>query len=183
MGRKRLFKFTVELTTCIAAEDEAAAGRVAEKVFESEPTFDLGAVIFRGCAEVKSEGELPQNWNGDCLPYGCGEDEATVAELLAKAGLDMAKPAVSSVIKPSQTVTTESASMNAADFGADSIREVHDHPANRLDLKCPKCGMENSCCNCNFCQGRGDPDIPCPKCGREMVGSGPGYGPLKGGAP
>ena len=73
--------FTVELTDFIVvvADDASHAYEMARDhrtaaCMDSQPEYNV-------VGEVKTLGELPGDWDGDCLPYG-GDGKATLGEIL-----------------------------------------------------------------------------------------------------
>lgn len=79
----RLWVVTVSFEFVVLASDRDHAHEVAAE----HVSDDLDNTVFRDVVEhvcpLRSLGDLPPQWDGDCIPWG-SEDDKTCAEVLAE---------------------------------------------------------------------------------------------------
>jgi hypothetical protein len=77
-----LFKVTIERTLVVEALNELDARRVAHD-FDSESASDFSGDI-TDIEQIKTESDLPEGWEPLCVPYGYGDGNTRISQILEK---------------------------------------------------------------------------------------------------
>lgn len=76
----KFYRVTAEIEYVIACEDDEDEFSAADDAWR-DVKYDEEPSIFVG-NEIKSLKDLPSGWDGECIPYGAGDGNTRLKEML-----------------------------------------------------------------------------------------------------